>query len=668
MKRKLAYVGFAFFGGLFMSTIGWGKLNLIILAVSEIIMLALFFLLSKYRIYVTAIAVSFFVGVAYQSAYTHFVYDRIISYDNKDITFVGLVKDYTYLGSDNARMTVEGTIDNKVKTQITFFVDNDNYGYYDKVLIKSKVAKINDNLKFMAENYNRPKGEYLKGKGNNEVKILEHNTKPLLNGIKRYRDYLFNKINYYVQGDEGGFLGAMLCGDKSELSSITKTQIYRSGLGHILAVSGTHLAIVTMCFGFLFYAFIKNRKIRFILLEIIVWGFALFAGFSPSITRTAIMMTVVLLGDLIVMHADAMNTLGWCVLIMPLHNPYIVRDPSFLLSVTGAMAMGVIAPYVIKRVKYQGLAGVIIKSCVVLLAPVFTSIPVALLFFDEVSLATPFSNLILVPVCTFALGLTVVVAVTGGVAFIAAPILKVAGWLIHIVISIAGKISTFPYSYIDITNAKMRLLIALICIATVIAILLAKKVRFIVAYSVMAYCVILAVSNLSLLSDAGVTHFVFIPDKKNCQVVVYQNSKCVIADIGAAGSNSKTVWNVMTKRGVRSAESVLINTNCYYTAQKYMNVLYPQPSTFYGNFDSDDNMYKTDTYTRFDDIAFCKTADGYEARVDDTVVDMHGSEFCFDGRKFDLKSEEYPIEMIIDNKDIEVWRLDYGFDKQYRLG
>ena len=110
MKRKLAYVGFAFLGGLFIASWDWGKYNLQFIILGLLITLILFLLLKDYRIYVAVVAVSFFAGISYLSLFTHFKYEKIIAYDGDNIKLSGVVTDYSYVGSDRGRLTVKGII------------------------------------------------------------------------------------------------------------------------------------------------------------------------------------------------------------------------------------------------------------------------------------------------------------------------------------------------------------------------------------------------------------------------------------------------------------------------------------------------------------------------------------------------------------------------------
>lgn len=108
-----------------------------------------------------------------------------------------------------------------------------------------------------------------------------------------YRDKMFMLINDIIGGDEGGFAAAMLCGDKTELSKQTKLTVYRSGIGHIFSVSGTHVVIISAMIGWLVSKLSSDKRVTFAVQTVAVWTFAVFAGLSVSVVRAAVMLTLV---------------------------------------------------------------------------------------------------------------------------------------------------------------------------------------------------------------------------------------------------------------------------------------------------------------------------------------------------------------------------------------
>jgi competence protein ComEC len=82
---------------------------------------------------------------------------------------------------------------------------------------------------------------------------------------------------------------------------------------HVLAVSGLHTGIVFLIISFLF-GFVKRKRygtFAFVLLVIIMlWGFALITGLSPSVTRSAAMFSFLIIGQNLRRQTNTYNMLA----------------------------------------------------------------------------------------------------------------------------------------------------------------------------------------------------------------------------------------------------------------------------------------------------------------------------------------------------------------------
>ena len=175
-----------------------------------------------------------------------------------------------------------------------------------------KVSRIKDSINFKSEQYDRPKGVFLQGSTAENIEVTgSGNT--ILRSIMHYRDKMFMLINDIIGGDEGGFAAAMLCGDKTELSKQTKLTVYRSGIGHIFSVSGTHVVIISAMIGWLMQKLSKDKRVIFAVQTVAMWAFAVFAGFSVSVVRAAVMLTLVTAAPLLYRRPDPANTLCLCI-------------------------------------------------------------------------------------------------------------------------------------------------------------------------------------------------------------------------------------------------------------------------------------------------------------------------------------------------------------------
>lgn len=350
MVRKSCYIGFSYFAGLFLCTIGWGRNNAVFALASACVAITAFALFKRYRKHIALCFVSFLIAVGVNTAYTHIFYDKLTALDGKTVTVKGEITDISYIGSDTCRLSVKGTVGG-VKGRLTFYADDIEYDYYDNIVATVNVSRIKDSINFKSEQYDRPKGVFLQGSTAESIEVTgDGNT--ILRSIMHYRDKMFMLINDIIGGDEGGFAAAMLCGDKTELSKQTKLTVYRSGIGHIFSVSGTHVVIISAMIGWLMQKLSKDKRVIFAVQTVAMWAFAVFAGFSVSVVRAAVMLTLVTAAPLLYRRPDPANTLCLCAVVILTLSPYAAADSSFLLSFTAAFVISVVCPKAVTVVKY----------------------------------------------------------------------------------------------------------------------------------------------------------------------------------------------------------------------------------------------------------------------------------------------------------------------------
>ena len=199
--------------------------------------------LKGYRRHAVVCFIAFAVGIALNSGYTHFVYDRLIAMDGKEVTMQGYIKDISQIDGNYDRVIVCGKADG-IRTEISYVLPFGDMHYYDEISVTDTVSVIEDGVRFDSGSYNYSKSVFLQGGyATGHYELSGHSVNPVFRGIREYRDRLFERIMSVCPKREGAFLGAMLCGVKSEMSPAMKTELYRSGLGHIFAVSGIHLVI-----------------------------------------------------------------------------------------------------------------------------------------------------------------------------------------------------------------------------------------------------------------------------------------------------------------------------------------------------------------------------------------------------------------------------------------
>lgn len=230
------------------------------------------------------------------------------------------------------------------------------------------------------------------------------------------------KLRAIFPEDTGGFVTALLLGDKEGLSYRQKNNMSLSGVSHVVAVSGLHLSILMTALGL----FLRRRRLVAIIALPVLWIFAAMVGFTPSVTRAAVMQSFLLLAPILKREYDTPTALGSALLFLLLENPWAIANVSLQLSF-GAVAgivfctgpshhwlMGHLAPEgrklwrPLRRLAASCSAGV----ATTLGALVFTT-PLTALYFGQVSLISVLSNLLLLPLISLCFVLILVALLLG---------------------------------------------------------------------------------------------------------------------------------------------------------------------------------------------------------------------------------------------------------------
>jgi len=145
---------------------------------------------------------------------------------------------------------------------------------------------------------------------------------------------------FYPNDEVAGIVKSIMVGERSGLTHQVQQDFSRSGIGHILAVSGMHVGILFSLLSFLLIK-LRLRKTWQIFIGIFVLLlFMAVALYTPSVTRATIMMVIFLLAYIFQRQPDQLTSLGLAAIVIIVINPYSVMSASFLLSfgaVTGIL-------------------------------------------------------------------------------------------------------------------------------------------------------------------------------------------------------------------------------------------------------------------------------------------------------------------------------------------
>lgn len=233
-------------------------------------------------------------------------------------------------------------------------------------------------------------------------KIAYGEPKQLLYSFARWVNHSTSKAaNSFISSSNKALFSGMLFGDISGMSERQETDFRRAGLTHLVAVSGSNLAMIIIPLVYML-AWLGIRKEFQLLVVLMVAVFYAFAtGLEPPILRASVMTTVAIIGLFFIGRKNSLSTLSFTCLALLIYDPFLIFSPSFLLSFMSTLGLVVLMPS-IKRRLLRVPEWLSVPLATTVSAQIFV-IPVASYFFGEISIASFAANVFaapLVPVIT----------------------------------------------------------------------------------------------------------------------------------------------------------------------------------------------------------------------------------------------------------------------------
>ena len=188
-----------------------------------------------------------------------------------------------------------------------------------------------------------------------------------------------------MRDDAGAVCRAMVTGDRSGITQELRTVYSRSGLSHLLAVSGLHTGIVFALVNLMLWwlpLLHRGHLVRNLLATVCIWLFVAAAGFSPSAVRAAVMCTMLQFALASASEYVALNALaaaGFGMLHTRRRALNLLTD-ALVISLVAGIATAPLVSHTFGTVPLAGLlvnpVAILVGSIVVLGGTVWMILPV----------------------------------------------------------------------------------------------------------------------------------------------------------------------------------------------------------------------------------------------------------------------------------------------------
>lgn len=181
-----------------------------------------------------------------------------------------------------------------------------------------------------ASSYHQGEGIFLLADQRGDLTVVRPDEVPVRFRAAVLRQTIQAILSDCFDRDVTPFVKALLLGDTSDLDYATDTSLKISGIRHIVAVSGLHISIL---YSLILLITMRRRFLTALVGIPVLLLFAAVAGFTPSVTRACIMVSLMMLAQALDREYDPATALGFFVLVMLAVNPLAVVSVSLQLSV-----------------------------------------------------------------------------------------------------------------------------------------------------------------------------------------------------------------------------------------------------------------------------------------------------------------------------------------------
>lgn len=234
---------------------------------------------------------------------------------------------------------------------------------------------------------------------------LSHADKPNLSFgdvIRQQRlEVLQNIDNTRMSEGTKAFLKGIILADRTEIDMGVLEDFNKTGLVHLLAISGTHIMVIFGMFYFLLVRFIHLdlRKYAIIVSLVFIWFFAMFIGFGNSVLRSCIMLSAYFIYIMLQRKPDLLHSLALSALIILFFDTHQLFDVGFQLSFLAVLGIFWLNQPLLKLFPRQDhyLKKLIFNTITISVSAQLATLPVVLYYFHQFSFISVIANFVIVP-------------------------------------------------------------------------------------------------------------------------------------------------------------------------------------------------------------------------------------------------------------------------------
>ena len=300
----------------------------------------------------------------------------------------------------------------------------------------------------------------------NEISFKKKESVSFADKIKQKRlDLLFRIDNSSLQPQNKAILKGIILADRTEIDQEIINHFSKTGLIHILAISGSHMAIIFLMILFVLNPFfsVKYRNIPIYISLAAIWGFAIFIDYGNSVVRSCIMITVYYIMIFLQRKPNLLHSLALAGMIILSIDTQQLFDVGFQLSFLAVF--GIFWLYKPITNHYKPLKNrairFILNTFSLSLAAQLTTLPLILFYFHQFSIMSVFINVVSIMVSQGFIIFSFIVSILFGIEFTPDWLLEIYDWCASFFLNMVAFFSKTDFSFVENVSIEIPELIIL---------------------------------------------------------------------------------------------------------------------------------------------------------------------------------------------------------------
>ena len=273
------------------------------------------------------------------------------------------------------------------------------------------------------------------------------NSDPVNEFLFKTQQWVITVLKKNIKGDkECGLAEALLIGYKNDLDKNLIQSYSNTGVVHVVAISGLHLGLVYTILNMICRPF-KRKFLRPLIILTGLWMFSLLAGGSPSVLRSAVMFSAMVIGETVSRKSSVLNNLAVSAFFLLCYDPYWLWDPGFILSYGALLSIvKFMKPVYNIFISKNKIADHIWKMNAVTISAQILTLPVLIYYFHQFPNLFIITNFLVIPLSGIILTCEIILCAVYFIEPIAMLCGKLLTMTIKLMNGIVEYIDSLPFS------------------------------------------------------------------------------------------------------------------------------------------------------------------------------------------------------------------------------